>query len=157
MENLFEEALILAEEKLSKIHLEMKEMKNFMLNWSETKKLTESWYNSGISKALGIYFIIHNLTGQIMYIGNGVITVRRDKHKRTFENGGKYYKSKSNKNSSWSDGSTCGGHMYNYDPNLENWSFKWVHLGSKFFSEVLESVYIKKYNPPFNNESMAGK
>lgn len=143
------------ESKVAELKLEIKRTKSFSKHtpkWSKLIPITDKHYD-GISKAIGVYKIIHAPTGKIMAIGQGNVANRRARHLQIFRNKGQ---SILNKLSGSSCGSQTGSKMYKFDKNINNWLFSWCNCHTKNIAIELETRLINKHKPEFNLETMAG-
>ena len=142
------------ETKILDLKLEIKRIKllsKITPKWSK-KIPIESLHTGGISKAIGVYKIIHAPTGKLMAIGQGNIGARKMRHIAVFRNKGNaiIYKT------GGADQSQTGFKMYKFDKNINNWLFSWCDCSNKNIASALENHLILKLKPKFNLETMAG-
>jgi len=143
--------------RINKLSKEIKKLQNLKitesLRWSIQIPLTEKEKTKGISNSIGVYKIIYIPTGEVMDIGNGNISNRKQRHVSVFKNGGNPLVHKTGSSSA----STPAYYMYKHDPNLSNWGFQWSDLKSKELAEEVETQLIRSLEPKFNSQHMAGK
>jgi hypothetical protein len=96
--------------------------------------------------SLGVYVMIYIPTGDVKYVGNGVVWKRKDNHTDAVEI------LSSNKDKS--NLSSCGKKMFNFDKNVNNWGFRFCVLDNKDMAKDYEDVIRRSFNPPFNVQRM---
>jgi hypothetical protein len=143
------------EAKILDLKLQIKQIKlleDIIPKWSKKIQINHK-SEDGISKAIGVYKIFYAPTGQLMAIGQGNISNRRQRHLSIFRNKGN---SIFHSSSGASEGSQTGTKMYKFDKNINNWLFSWCDCGNKQIAMELENYLITKLKPKFNLQSMAG-
>ena len=151
-----EKMLSLTEERA-----EVKNLLNHSPEWSEPKPIDTNQKFGGESKGRikGVYKIIYKPfyegedgTPYVMYIGQGNVSSRRNRHKSVFKNKGKDIVSPNGHVSP----SQAGKKMYIFDDNIDNWLFSYCNIGVKSLCSEYEKALQKEEEPEFNNSSMSG-
>lgn len=122
----------------------------------------------------GAYMVKHikdTEFNNIAYVGNGVISQRRNRIKNVFRNGGKAVVSK---NGSSSD-CRVASKMFQADSNLDNWLYYYIkvpkidlnpnsiywtdegEIAEKFYVEEMERSLHEKFQPRYNLEGLIAK
>lgn len=145
------------ESKILDLKFQIKQMKllsNIIPKWSKPIPINEqhSKHSNGITKAIGVYKIIHAPTNKLMAIGQGNVSARRTRHLQIFKNKGLAVTYKNG----GADQSQTGSKMYRFDRNINNWLFTWCDCSNKQIAIELEHKLINKLKPAFNLETMAG-
>jgi hypothetical protein len=119
------------------------------IEWSDSYNLTDNI--RGISNTIGVYAFIYKPTNEIVYIGYSKnISNRKAKHLTSFRVGGASVNEKSYFKS------ILGVKMFEFDPNIENYSFKYMSVGDEILAKVIEDKLISNYKPKFNATYMGG-
>ena len=105
-----------------------------------------------ITKKTGVYQIVYKPSKIIYYVGKGVISDRRHKHRMVFKNAGNVY---------WANGcktdSVVARKMYPKDSDLSNWEFWYTRIPEADVMSIFEEDLIQRIEPKFNSLAMAGK
>lgn len=101
---------------------------------------------------LGVYKIIHKNSG-VMYIGQGNVSNRKNRHLSVFKNKGKEMVSPNGHSSS----SQAGTKMYAFDQDIDNWLFSFIMIDNKGICAEYEKVITDFEMPQFNSPHMVGK
>jgi len=111
---------------------------------------------AGLTGKTGVYKIIHMPTGQVMYIGQGVVAQRRNIHNRVFNNNGEtvVYKDVRGNVTSSVD-SPAGRKMFAFDSNIKNWEFH-ACIAPKHVAQQIEEKLQSLYQPVFCDPKMSG-
>jgi hypothetical protein len=122
--------------------------------WSEMIPITQPLKSVGVKGTdVGVYAYSYKPTGEIFYIGQGVICSRVARFRSVFANDGEivndsnYHAAKK---------------AYAMDADINNWQVQALVLNvekdtAKGLASVIETDYIDNFSPKFNSESMAGK
>ena len=158
--NLFRQALRNGKARLQKQLYYYDAWEGWNIVWSNEYNMTTNFlkehyrYPLGDRKSHGVYMVIYIPTGEIMYIGEGVVWERFNKHGVIFKSMQKFktYKAwvKSNK---WYSrgGHECSAKMIAHDrSSLSNWSFKLCITESKSIAKEYEDVLRESIKPRFN-------
>ena len=133
-----------------------RKLSNYKIVWNGPFNLNEKEFGGpcgiGFKGATGVYQIVYKPTKDIHYVGKGVITNRKTRHKLIFKNKGKGI----NRESS-SEDSPVARQMYAKDSDLSNWDFWYTFIPESDVMSAFEEALIKKMEPEFNSLSMAGK
>lgn len=125
-----------------------------LATWSSIIPITQPLKNVGVKGTdIGLYAYIYKPTGEIFYIGQGVICSRVARFKSVFSNNGEivndsnYHAAKK---------------AYVMDPDINNWQVQTLVLNvekdtAKGLAAGIEMDYIDTFSPKFNSDSMAGK
>ena len=135
----------------------VKSLLNFVPELSKPKAMFIRQEFKG--KIKGVYKIIYKPHYEsedgnpyVMYIGQGNVNERHQRHKSVFLNNGQDIVSGNGHVSP----SQAGKKMYMFDSDRNNWLFSYCKIGIKSLCSRYEEALQNEENPIFNNSSMAG-
>ena len=126
--------------------------------WSDVYNMTHTFDAGNVIplgniNSIGIYIIKYIPTGDVMYIGQGIVWERRTVHRKTFLEllkSGSMKKLREDKPHLKSSLSECAEKMFKYDRKLKNWSFECCVVDSKSLAKYMEDVWKESIKAPFN-------
>lgn len=137
---------------LRKKIIQLTAMEDGVFNWSDDIPFVKRPKLSK-STVLGVYRITHIPTNTPKYVGQGVISQRHRTHRDVFLNDGKRLE-KSDK------GSHAAAKMFEFDPDINNWSFACIEIDEKSLVQTYEDECIAHCDTiknGFNGKGMSGK
>ena len=156
-DKILQDILIEQIQSLTEETAKVKNLLNFIPEWSEPKPIDTNQKFGG--KIKGVYKIIYKPfyeaedgSPYVMYIGQGNVNQRWGRHKSVFKNKGKDVVSPNGHVSP----SQAGKKMYIFDDDIDNWLFSYCNIGVKSLCSKYEEALQNEENPEFNNSSMNG-
>ena len=157
---LFREATQIAKQEAHKALYEINKwiQGDWIPVWSDVYNMTHIFDAGNVIllgniKSIGIYIIRYIPTGDIMYIGQGLVWKRKRVHAWTFNEllkSGSMEKLRLDRPRIKSSLSECGEKMFKYDRKLKNWSFECCVVDSKSLAKYMEDVWKESIKAPFN-------
>mgnify|MGYP001172214044 FL=1 len=147
-QSMFQKAVSNKVESISKDLENAKALAGQEPTWSIPDKITN---RSEGTCGIGVYKIYHKdwIAEDVpLYIGQGNVSARKNRHASVFKNKGKILASGGD--------SHAAKKMYAYDTDINNWYFSFCIVGNKSVASEYEDLLIKSQEPEFNNPSMSG-